>query len=258
MTAAYDNYDYPKYWNSRSYEHDAEVMTINHFLRIMRKVDSIADVGCGHGRMCGIYAQKIKDITLIEPSKKLLALARKQCVSLNNKSQSALNVSYVRSTLAEVKQKLPKKKFDAIVLIRVLHHIEEPDKAFAQVNEMLTQKGYFILEFANKVHGKALLKQFLKGDFTFLLDIFPNDRRSRKNKKNKSIAFLNHHPDQILECLKKNGFKVIEKKSVSNIRSVRLKKYLPAKLLMPIEKFAQNFLSPFNFGPSIFILAQKK
>jgi hypothetical protein len=89
-----------------------------------------------------------------------------------------------------------------------------------------------------------------------MLDIFPKD--ICKNKRKNTLPFVNYHPDIIAELLEKEGFNIIEKRSVSNIRSPFAKKIFTTDMCLFIEKYVQRFLSFVNFGPSIFILAQKK
>jgi len=141
--------------------------------------------------------------------------------------------------------------------VRVFHHVEDIDQALSNVNYLLEKNGYLILEFANKLHGKAIFKNLLKGNFTFPLEIYSLDRRSKKNIKQNSILFLNHHPDIVSKSLKENGFKIIDQYSVSNFRYKLFKKILPLKILLYLEEVSQKFLSKINFGPSIFVLAKK-
>src|SRR5262245_31124589 len=51
--------------------------------------------------------------------------------------------------------------FDAATMIRVLHHMSEAPKALGQVKNVLGQDGVFILEYANKLNLKAILRYFL-------------------------------------------------------------------------------------------------
>jgi hypothetical protein len=143
-------------------------------------------------------------------------------------------------------------------MIRVMHHLKDPKEAFKAIDHLLAPNGYVIVEFANKLHGKKILKNFLKGNFTFPLEIFPTDIRSKKNKKKGTLPFLNFHPDTIIEEMEKLSFKIKSTRSVSNIRSSFFKTNLPIDLLLQIERNIQVPLSKLNFGPSIFILAQKK
>jgi hypothetical protein len=123
---------------------------------------------------------------------------------------------------------------------------------------MLKPGGYLIFEFANKKHIKATLRQFFRGNFLFYKDRATTDIRSRKSIKNGTLPFLNYHPEKIKKVLEEFGFEIIEKKSVSNIRSTLLKKIFSTDLLIFFEQILQAPFSFFDFGPSIFVLARKK
>jgi ubiquinone/menaquinone biosynthesis C-methylase UbiE len=251
MPAAYDTYDYPSYWEGRDYEHLSETIALKYFLNNIPDLRTILEVGAGYGRLTPIYALRGKKIILLDPSAKLLKLAKK-------KNKDYKNIKFIQSKIENLNKKLRKKSVDLIIMVRVLHHIKDCDKAFKLINNTLDEKGHFILEFPNKSHFKATITEFLKGNLTFPLEIFPKDIRSKIAKKKKTLPFINYHPGDIEKKLFENGFEIIKKRSVSNIRSPFLKKYLPLETLIGIEKNLQKPLAGVNFGPSIFILARKK
>jgi len=250
MPAAYDNYDYPAYWIGRDYEHESEVLAIRAFLRKIPKIKTVLEVGSGFGRLVPSYAFRAKKIILTEPSGKLLKISRL--------SYPEKNISFVQTTAKNLSKKIRRKSIDVAICVRVIHHVEETDELIENVCHVLKDKGYFILEFANKKHLKATFLEFLKGNFTFPIDIFPSDKRSAKSIKAATLPFLNYHPDEITRKLIDCDFKVIETRSVSNIRSPFLKKLLSTESLVSLEKALQVPLSYLNFGPSIFVLAQKR
>lgn len=250
MPAAYDTYNYPSYWADREYEHKAEYFAIKTLLNKIPKIKTIIEIGCGHGRLFPSFAYRAKKIILSDPSASCLSLARKNI--MNNSK-----VTFVQSSLENLPAKLKNSSSDLVIMVRVLHHIKDIQEAFRVVAKLLNNNGYFILEFANKSHLKATLKEIVKGNITFPLDIFPVDKRSKRHIKNKTLPFINYHPDEITEQLKIAGFTVIEKLSVSNIRSTFIKKVISTDTLIKISKALQKPLSYINFGPSIFILAQK-
>ena len=51
--------------------------------------------------------------------------------------------------------------FDAATMIRVLHHMADAPKALGQIKNVLSSGGTFILEFANKLNLKAILRYLL-------------------------------------------------------------------------------------------------
>jgi len=251
MPAPYDNYDYPAYWKNREYEHFSEFLAIKNLLLKIPKIGRSIEIGAGFGRLLPSYQFRVKKIVLSDPSARLIAKA--MIKYKNNK-----RVEFIQSTLDNLKNRKKSKSFDLCIMVRVLHHIEDIDKAFENVSNLLKEKGYFILEFPNKSHLKASFKKVFKGDFTYPLNIFPLDLRSKKNIKNRTLPFINYHPDQIIEKLKSAGFDILETRSVSNIRSSLMKRIFPLSFLLDIEKLFQVPLSKINFGPSYFVLARKR
>lgn len=250
MPAAYDTYDYPAYWKEREYENGAEYAAIRTLLNKIPKIEKILDVGCGYGRLFSAYSFRAQRIILSDPSAKLLSLARK-----NTKDNE--KVEFMQSSLENLPLKIKKGSIDLIMMVRVLHHLENTKGAFTIISNLLKDNGYLILEFANKSHFKSVISEMFKGNITFPLDLSAKDIRSEKSKKAGTLPFINYHPDAILQELKDAGFTVLSKLSVSNIRSTFIKKVISTQTLLAAEKFLQQPLGYVNFGPSIFILAQK-
>lgn len=253
MAAHYDSYDYVQYWDGRNYEHESEAVAITSFLDIInRPLSSIADIGCGFGRLYPIYKNSTKHIHLVEPSKKLLSKA-KEILSKRTKNKK---VTFQQSSVENLPNIL--KPVDALLMIRVMHHLQDPMKGLTALSDCIKPGGYLILEFANKMHGKAQLKQLRAGNLLYPFEIFPEDKRSTVNKTDTCIPFYNYHPDIIFSYLKDLNFDILETRSVSNIRSRRLKRILPLRALIEFERKLQKPLAKVHFGPSIFVLAHKK
>jgi ubiquinone/menaquinone biosynthesis C-methylase UbiE len=192
------------------------------------------------------YEFRAEKIVLTDPSAKLLKIARSKFTSRKFK--------FIQASIQSLKQKVKRHTFDLVVIVRVLHHIEDVEGAMEFIHKVLKPGGFVILEFPNKKHIKASVKQFLKGNTTYTIDI----SKKNLNSKHDTLPFFNYHPDYIKKLLSETGFKVIEKRSVSNVRSKRVKSMVSPAFLHTIEKNTQTFLSSFDFGPSIFVLAQKK
>lgn len=249
MAAAYDTYDYPDFWEGREYEHYAEVIALKHFLGKIVRIKKIVDVGAGYGRLTPNYLYRASKVILTDPSAKVLKIAREQF--------KLKKVRFIQSKAEGLLKKIKSKSVDLVVIVRVLHHVESIDTVFRVANRLLKRNGYLIIEFANKSHFKATVSQFMHGNLVFPLEIFPKDIRSPQSVKDNTLPFVNYHPDMVFEKLKLNGFKIVEVRSVSNIRIPFLKKVLPLDLLLLIEGFLQRPFARFNLGPSIFILAKK-
>lgn len=248
MPAPYDTFDYPSYWVGREYEHESEVFAISELLSRIEKIHTIIEIGAGYGRLVPIYSFRAKKVILTDPSLKLLREAKKD---LKDKK-----ITYINSKGENLKNKMRASVADLAILVRVLHHIKDPEKILSNASRVLKRKGYLILEFANKYHFKARIIEFFKGNLTFPIDISTKDIRTRKRKK--GLPFSNYHPEKIIQMLKKKGFEIVEIRSVSNIRNPLIKKIFPSHTLVELEKKLQKPLAKIFFGPSIFILARKR
>lgn len=249
MAAAYDKYDYPSYWKNREYEHLAEVYAIKCFLEQVPKINRVLEIGAGFGRLTPSYRYRAKQVILSDPSARLLRQARQ---NLQDKK-----IKFIQSKGENLLKKVKSKSINLIICVRVSHHVNNLDYLFSVVSKLLAKSGYFIFEFPNKRHWKALSAELAKGNFTFPLDIFPKEVGGETESKS-SLPFTNYHPDLIKRKLEASGMKIISMRSVSNIRVPFLKRYFSPGTLMAMERKIQTHLVKLYFGPSIFVLAKKK
>jgi ubiquinone/menaquinone biosynthesis C-methylase UbiE len=147
---------------------------------------------------------------------------------------------------------LSDKAFDAALTIRVVHHLPDLQKAIKEIHRILKPNGFFIIEFPNKIHGKSVIKAILGRKLNYLLSHVPQDISSQKG-----VSFINYHPNHVKSLLISGQFRVIKILSVSNFRNPIFKKLIPLPILLFLESMLQPWLARLNFGPSIFILAQK-
>ena len=248
--AFYDSYNYRHYWKNRKYENQAEKIALRKLFQLIhqKKEKNILDIGAGFGRHTPLYASLFKKATLLEPSLKLIQEAQENLKNFSHlifKKGTAQNLPYLKQSV------------NTVLMVRVAHHFNNLSPILQEISRILTPNGTLILEFANKMHFKARMKALISNDLKSLNSLTPIDRRSKKNVKEKTIPFLNHHPETIEKNLQENNLKIIKKLSVSNFRSPILKKILPLDWLLFLEKITQPLLAPLNFGPSIFILARK-
>jgi len=248
MPAPYDLYDYQSYWKNRQYEDQSERLALSSFLKKIGNREKIIDLGSGFGRLTSVYLDFFEKVVLCDPSEKNLALSSK-------KYSGFPKIDFVKASLPC----LPFKNncFDLVMVVRVFHHLKNSQPSLEEINRILKPGGFLILEFANKIHFLNMLKALAKLDFTFFKDLTPFEQRSEISLHQRKINFLNHHPREIENNLRQLGFEIKEKRSVSNFRNPIIKRIIPLSLRLLFEKKLQATLSLINFGPSIFVLAQK-
>jgi ubiquinone/menaquinone biosynthesis C-methylase UbiE len=237
------DYDYGQYWEGREYEHAAEEMAINRLLE-GRHFRTAVDVGGGYGRLSIILKKYADHVTLAEPSHFQLDRSEeflKDHPDIARKQIKADNLEY------------PDHSIDLVTIIRVMHHLPDPEPELKEIARILAHDGYAVIEVANYSHVRNRLRLYLhrKKLPTKAVDI-----RSEKNRHDDEVSFVNHNPKTFIRQLAHAGLKVERILSVSNLRSTKLKKIMPQKVLLAIEGILQPRLANGYFGPSVFFLVK--
>ncbi len=238
------SYNYLNYWDGREYEHAAEEVAIVRLLS-GRHFNHAVDIGGGYGRLCLLLERFADKVTLAEPSQQQLDIAKdflKDHPEVDRKLMQADDLQF------------PDQSIDLYTMIRVMHHLPDPSTEFKELARTLTDDGYLILEVANYAHARNRVKHLLKGQ---RLPKEPVDIRSQKNRNAEQIAFVNHNPKTVIKQLAHAGLRVERTLSVSNLRSPMLKKIVPKKAMLVLERAVQTPLAKSFFGPSIFFLVKK-
>ena len=238
------SHNYLKYWKGRDYEHAAEELAIRKLLR-GKHFSTAVDVGGGYGRLCLLLEEYADDVTLAEPSQQQLDIAKdflKNHPEIHRKLMQADDLKFKDNSI------------ELLTMIRVMHHLPDPSTEFSEIRRVLKPDGYAILEVANYLHIRNRVKHLARREH---MPIKPIDIRSEANKRSDEIAFVNHNPYTVIRQLEHAGLVVEATLSVSNLRSVRLKKIMPHEVMLGAEKMLQKPLARMYFGPSIFFLIRK-
>jgi len=241
----YESYDYSKFWEDdrRSYEDKAERMALRRLIAGVERKDQIFfDIGCGYGRLFYEY-KDFETIILVDYSLNNLKNARDRIERfLKNTPEKLSSVYFIAADATS----LPVKSncADTILTVRVIHHLDNPEKYFDEIARILKRKGLFFLEFANKRNLKNILRFFIRR-----MDASPFNLKPSQVGE----TILNFHPDYISDLLKKRSFTIKKSISVSNFRLNLLKKFPGTKTLLFFEKIYQRFFSWVLVGPSIFL-----
>lgn len=237
-------HNYKKYWDGREYENAAEELAIRRLLK-NRSFKHAVDVGGGYGRLCILLEEFAKQVTLAEPSKQQLDIA---------KDYLADHKRIDRELMQADDLKFKDDSIDLVTMVRVMHHLPDPSLEFSEIARILSDDGVFILEIANLAHIRNRIKYMMKGK---KIPIDPVDIRSPKNRNKNEIDFVNHNPKKVAKQLAHAGLKVDKVLSVSNLRSPGLKKIAPISAMITVERFLQRPLARAHFGPSVFFLVKK-
>ncbi len=244
-----DQYNDPKhnylhYWDGREYEHAAEEAAIKRLLR-GKHFKKAVDVGGGYGRLCVQLEQYADKVILAEPSQQQLDIAEAFLKDHPEIDRRLLQADDLKFKDGEI---------DLLTIIRVMHHLPDPSAEFREISRVLSPDGYAIVEVANYLHMRNRLRHIARFR---RLPVKPVDIRSSANKRDDEIPFVNHNPATVIRQLAHAGLHVEATLSVSNLRSVRLKKIMPRELMLGAERLLQRPLASVYFGPSIFFLIRK-
>lgn len=237
-------HNYLEYWKGREYENASEEIAIKRLLK-GKHFKHAVDVGGGYGRLCLLYENYADKVTLAEPSDQQLDLAAdylKDHPEIERKQLQANKLGY------------PDGSVDLLSMIRVMHHLPDPMPEFTEFARVLSDDGYLILEIANYTHFENRVKHMIQMK---KFPVEPVDIRSKKNKREDEIAFVNHNPRTVLKQLAHVNLKVEKILSVSNLRSPGLKKVVPQSVMLKVEQMIQPTLAKSYFGPSVFFLVKK-
>ncbi len=239
-----NDFNYLHYWNGRDYEHSAEVIALDKMLR-GKHFKHAVDVGGGYGRLSAVLTQYADKVTLAEPSKQQLDIAKDYLQDFPTVERKLAQADALPFDDASV---------DLVTVVRVIHHLPDPSAEFAEIARILQPGGYFFFEFANYSNFKNRVKHVVKGK---KLPIEPIDIRSDASKKEDKTPFVNHNPKTVKKQLAHAGLIVEKTLSVSNLRSPKIKKLIPQGGLLAIESLMQSGLAKAYFGPSTVYLVRK-
>jgi ubiquinone/menaquinone biosynthesis C-methylase UbiE len=137
--------------------------------------------------------------------------------------------------------------FDAATMIRTLHHMADAPKALGQVRDVLSSNGVFILEYANKLNLKAILRYVL-------------GRRKWSPFTPEPVEFVklnfDFHPKAIRSWLEDLGFRIENTLTLSHFRVGALKRIVPTGLLVFLDSLFQWTGAWWQLSPSVFVKAR--
>ena len=154
---------------------------------------SVLDIGCGTGTQCGDIADCVSQVTGIDISGKLLAIAEKRMAERNLD-----NVGFIQASVFD--ERLEPGSYDVVTAFFVLHFFEDIDAVFKRVHELLKPGGIFISETACMGDKNRFVGGLLQ--FAGRLGLLP------------AINLLT--TQQLEQSLKNTGFQIIEKTKFSN------------------------------------------
>ncbi|MBI5963863.1 MAG: class I SAM-dependent methyltransferase [Chloroflexi bacterium] len=234
----YEGSDYQQsFWEQggREYEDRAEAIALKRMLPISGKL--MLELGAGAGRNTPRYAGFERIV--------LLDYSTTQLIQAQEKLGHSSKYVYVAADI----YRLPfrDRQFDAATMIRALHHMADAPKALKQIRNVLEPNAVFILEFANKLNFKSMLRYLLGRQKWSPFTLEPVE-----------FVKLNFdfHPKAIRNWLGELGFSIEKTLTVSHFRLGLLKRIVPARLLAALDGLFQPTGRFWQYTPSVFVKAR--
>lgn len=167
---------------------------------------SILDIGCGYGSTTyKLSEQGGNRILGIDSSERMIMKAK-----LENKKE---NIEY--KVLNAIDLDLISEKFDVVLSCLAIHYIENIDKLFKNVNNLLNENGEFIFSMEHPIFTASVdntSRKWLynrRGEVSgFILDNYSKEGVRKSNWLNKDLIKYHYKTSTIINKLIENGFSI--------------------------------------------------
>jgi ubiquinone/menaquinone biosynthesis C-methylase UbiE len=146
----------------------------------------IIDVGCGYGRLADCYIESFEQVIMVDGSISLLRQAvektRGQAVYI------AGDVTHLPFRTAS---------FDAALMIRVFHHIQDSLVCLSELHRILCNDGRFVFSYMNKQNALRIIRWLIGANSENPFTTEPSGVGS---------TIISHHPKAVRRMLSESGF----------------------------------------------------
>lgn len=236
----YEGSDYQaSFWDKgeRQYEDQTEAIALRRLLPKSGRL--LLELGAGAGRNTPRY-RGFDRIVLLDYSRTQLEQAQQRLGKSDKYVYVAADVYHLPFVTG---------LFDTATMIRVLHHMADAPKALGQVKDALAANGVFILEYANKLNLKAILRYLLG-----------RQRWSPFSLEPVEFMKLNFdfHPKAIRNWMENLGFHLEKTLTLSHFRVGFLKRVVPTSILVFLDSLFQWTGAWWQLSPSVFVKAVRR
>jgi 2-polyprenyl-3-methyl-5-hydroxy-6-metoxy-1,4-benzoquinol methylase len=98
----------------------------------------LLEIGCGDGRLSGLLSN-VFDVTAVDVSGSAIEKARKM-----------IDMKSLR--IMDIEKEFPEGKYDVVLALNVLEHLERPDTVIVKIRESLRKGGVFIFSVPNNYY----------------------------------------------------------------------------------------------------------
>lgn len=223
------------FWRGRDYEDRAERIALAHMLPM--RGTRLCEIGAGFGRLADFY-RGYDRVVLLDYSRTML----KDAVD-----RLGGDPRFVFAAADLYNLPLADSTLDTAITIRVLHHISDIPRAFAEISRVVRPQGTYLTEFANKRHIKSIVRYWLgkRAPNPFTLEPYEFVKLN-----------FDFHPRYMVDQLNRVNLLVQDRRAVSTFRIGLLKRIVPAHILASIDGLLQSPIANLQISPSIFLRTQ--
>jgi len=223
------------FWRGRDYEDRAERIALSNMLPM--RGARLCEIGAGFGRLADFY-RGYERVILLDYSRTMLKDAVDR---LGNDPR------FIFAAADLYNLPLADSALDTAITIRVLHHISDIPRAFAEISRVVRPQGTYLTEFANKRHLKSIVRYWLgkRSPNPFTLEPYEFVKLN-----------FDFHPRYIIDQLRQVELSVQDQRAVSTFRIGLLKRIVPASILARLDGFLQSPIANLQISPSIFLRTQ--
>jgi SAM-dependent methyltransferase len=247
--ADYDSngYDYRAYWDGRDYEQMAEDRALRRLVPRLGRSRWFVDFGGGFGRNAAHYRSRAARYVIVDYSATNLANAS-HVLADDIAAGRAFLVRADLNTLPFVDA-----AFDAGLVVRVLHHLPEVDRAIAEMGRVVG--GRWLIDVPIKHHVLGVVRGIVRREWRAVHG--PDPVRTTSGAE----PFWNFQLAEVRRLLARHGWQTRVAASVNNLRrwDRRLSRRAAGALrpaALVVEALAQRCGTGW-WGPNQFVLAER-
>jgi ubiquinone/menaquinone biosynthesis C-methylase UbiE len=227
----YEGIEYKEFWGGAQRR---ELDKIEHFIvRDLLPISGqrVIDVGCGYGRLADCYKDRFQQVIMVDGSMSLLRQA------LENTGPQSI---YIACDVEHMP--FQPATFDAVLMIRVFHHIQNSSICLTEMHRILSNEGRFVFNYMNKQNPRRIIRWLLG--------------RNKENPFNKEpggvgSTLISYHPNTIHNMLLECGFSNI-RYSGAGIVDKLVGKIGFTQLLVKLGEYLAPFFGKSKLAPWIF------
>lgn len=231
----YEGQDYEQFWQGPAmrYVDELEHAIVAH---VLTGGESVVEVGAGFGRLGNCYVGKYHKAHMVEPASNLRAIA-----------QQVYGGSAEYHEAQAEKLPFQSDSIDAVLMVRVFHHLGDPGAALGEIHRVLKPGGLLVFNYSNKRNLKRI------AGFALGRGRNPFDDRMEKYYD----FLIGHSPRHVESLLDGAGFDIREQFGVGVADKIVGAVPLLARVLKP-SLVLSRALGSLKVAPAQFVVAVKR